>query len=298
MSHSPAIQFFQKEENNQEQLFSILIPSWNNLPYLQLCIKSILQNSTHPHQIIIHVNEGNDGTLEWVKSSDYSYTSSNENVGVCYALNAMAQLVRTDYVLYLNDDMFVGKGWDAHLYQAIQAKGDMYFYYSGTMLEYEDTGNKAVLSPYDFGRTHDTFQEDEFNEFVHSNTAKDWNGSCWPPSIVHKKIWDLAGGYDVNYSPGFYSDPDFAMQLWQLGVRDFRGIGKSLVYHFKCKSTGRAVRNNGRKTFAKKWGFSSSFLYKKVLRMGSEYSSNAPLKFPVAPLRWMAQLKAFYIANF
>ena len=73
-------------------LFSILLPSWNNLDYLKLCVQSIEKNSTFKHQVIIHVNEGTDGTLEWVKSKGFDYTYSARNSGVCYAVNAAAQL--------------------------------------------------------------------------------------------------------------------------------------------------------------------------------------------------------------
>ncbi|MEP6846329.1 MAG: glycosyltransferase, partial [Panacibacter sp.] len=75
-------------------VFSIIIPSWNNLPYLKLCVESIRKNSAYKHQIIIHVNEGKDGTLEWIKQQqDIDYTFSKENVGVCYALNIARTLL-------------------------------------------------------------------------------------------------------------------------------------------------------------------------------------------------------------
>ncbi len=48
-------------------MFSILIPSYNNLDYLKLCLKSIFKNSSEKHELIIHVNDGSDGTLEYVK---------------------------------------------------------------------------------------------------------------------------------------------------------------------------------------------------------------------------------------
>ena len=54
--------------------FSVLIPTWNNLPYLKLCVESIRQHSVFNHQIIIHVNEGTDGTLEWVEKEGLDYT--------------------------------------------------------------------------------------------------------------------------------------------------------------------------------------------------------------------------------
>ena len=48
-------------------MFSILIPTFNNLSYLKLCLKSIEKNSQYKHQILIHINEGSDGTLDFVK---------------------------------------------------------------------------------------------------------------------------------------------------------------------------------------------------------------------------------------
>lgn len=52
---------------SQNRLFSIVIPTWNNLAFLKLCIQSIQRNSYYNHQIIVHVNDGSDGTLEWIK---------------------------------------------------------------------------------------------------------------------------------------------------------------------------------------------------------------------------------------
>lgn len=272
---------FHKGSNQQEgALFSILIPTWNNLPYLKLCVQSILKNSIYKHQIVIHVNEGTDGTLAWVKQQGYDFTYSEENAGVCYAVNASATLAITNYIAYFNDDMYACPNWDGILYDAIKANGTELFYYSGTMIEFESGTNKANLSPFNFGSDIDTFNENALLDFCrHSANKQDWFGACWPPSLVHKNLWNKVGGYSETYSPGFYSDPDFAMKLWQNGVRDFKGFGKSLVYHFKCKSTGRVVKNDGRRTFMKTWGFTSSYLYKNVLRVGVPYQKNNPLTF-------------------
>ena len=51
-------------------MFSIIIPTWNNLPYLRLVIESLRRHSMHSHQIIVHVNDGSDGTLAWVRDVD------------------------------------------------------------------------------------------------------------------------------------------------------------------------------------------------------------------------------------
>ena len=59
------------------------------------------------HKIIVHVNDGSDGTLEWIKKAGIDYTHSEQNIGVCFAMNMMRTKVKTDYILFLNDDMYV-----------------------------------------------------------------------------------------------------------------------------------------------------------------------------------------------
>jgi GT2 family glycosyltransferase len=293
----PEIATLIESEKRSEYLFSILIPSWNNLELLQVCINSIRKNSKYKHQIIVHINEGVDGTIEWIQNEKIDATISHLNAGVCASLNASAKLAKCHYIVYLNDDMYVCPNWDDYLYQAIQKRDDDMFYYSSTMIEYEKSSSKAVHSPYDFGRNISSFDEEALKLFVSKkeNIPSDWYGSCWPPSIVSKRVWNTVGAYDLAYSPGFYSDPDFGMKCWQLGIRDFKGIGNSLVYHFKSKSTGRVVRNNGRKTFAQKWGIPSSFFYDKMLKMGERIKDEKELREPGALTYFLAKLKAIWI---
>ena len=49
-------------------MFSIIIPTFNNLDYLKLCLESLKKNSNFNHEIIVFVNEGIDGTLEYLKN--------------------------------------------------------------------------------------------------------------------------------------------------------------------------------------------------------------------------------------
>ena len=48
-------------------MFSIIIPTLNNLNYLKMCINSIEKNSKYNHEIIPHVNMGTDGTVDFLK---------------------------------------------------------------------------------------------------------------------------------------------------------------------------------------------------------------------------------------
>ena len=250
--------------------FSILIPSWNNINYLQLCIESIQKNSFYKHQIIVHINEGKDGSKEWIdQQPDIDYTMSNENIGVCYALNVGRSLVKTDYIIYLNDDMYVCPNWDKALVDEIKEIGHNYFFLSSTAIEPVHSTNCAILK--DYGNDINSFKEELLLKEFASLPFNDWSGATWPPNVVHVKVWDLVGGYSSEFSPGMYSDPDFSMKLWKLGVRLFKGVSNSRVYHFGSKSTERIVKNNGYYQFIMKWGMTSSVLTKLYLKRGNKY---------------------------
>lgn len=256
-----------------QERFSILIPTWNNLPYLKLCIKSIREHSAYDHQIIVHVNDGSDGTLDWVKAEGIDYTHSAENIGVSLAMNTMRRLVKTDYIYFINDDMYVLPGWDKVLMEEIKSLPDNNFYLSGTMIQPHDATDVGLCRNY--GDSVETFQEEKLLKEYMDEPYADWQGSTRPPSIVHRDVWDLVGGYSIEFSPGMYSDPDFTAKLLSVGIRYLKGLGNSRVYHFETKTTGRIRKNDGATQFLLKWGFSNSTMRKYVTRQGEPWAEHS-----------------------
>lgn len=251
--------------------FSILIPSWNNLDYLKLCIRSLQENSYFQHELIVIINEGKDGSTEWIKKQEsIKSICFKENVGICIGLNKASELATTEYILYINDDMYVLPNWDKHLADEIEKIGHDNFMLSGTMIEPFDTGNKCVIVN-NFGENIENFEEEHLLT-QHQNLKKEnWNGSTWPPNIMPLSLWKKVGGMSEEFSPGMYSDPDLSMKCWHAGVRYFKGIGASKVYHFGSRSTQRLGKNVGRNLFKKKWGISSNTFTTKYLRRGENW---------------------------
>jgi glycosyltransferase involved in cell wall biosynthesis len=283
------IQTFPAQKAPEKPYFSILIPSWNNLAFLQLCIRSIRTHSVVPFELIVHLNEGKDGSLQWVNDQgDIAYSHSETNVGVCHAMNAMRTLARADYVLYINDDMYTLPGWDLLLKQEIEACPNEYFFISSTMIEPRAQSSCSIEA--NFGTSMSTFEEARLLAEYQSFDKPNWQGATWPPNVVHKKLWDEVGGYSIEFTPGMYSDPDFSMKLWQAGVRLFKGLGQSRVYHFGSISVKRVKQNRGYYQFIRKWGMTSSTLSKYYLRRGERF--DGPLVPQNIPL-WV-RLKNWY----
>jgi len=284
-----------KQTKDPDAVFSIMIPSWNNLAYLQLCINSIRKNSAYKHEIIVHVNEGNDGTSEWIKlQHDINYSISAENKGVCYALNSCRNLATTNYLLYLNDDMYVCPEWDIPLLEEIKQIGHNQFFFSSTAIEIKAQSSCSIEK--NFGVSPQHFKEDELLQQFATLLMNNWQGATWPPNIVHKDIWDLVGGYSIEFSPGMYSDPDFSMKLWQSGVRLFKGVSSSRVYHFGSISVNRVKRNKGYYTFIAKWGITSGTFSKYYLRRGAHFDGPLTQQAIPLPVKLKNILKRFIAA--
>jgi glycosyltransferase involved in cell wall biosynthesis len=287
------IKWYPNNNPDKNQRFSIIIPSWNNLPFLKICINSILKNSAFRHQIIIHINEGTDGTLEWVSKSGFDYSHSINNEGVCWAVNACRALVRTDYIVFLNDDMYMLPGWDLELWNEIEHIPHKFFYLSSTTIEPVTSPHPGILSPFDFGRSPETFREETLLKEFRTIKGEDWSGATWPPNIVHKDIWDLIGGYSVEYFPGLYSDPDFSMKLYEAGVRYFKGVDASRAYHFGSKSTKRITMNHGSKQFLNKWGITSASFTRFFLKRGMHFQGEITVNPHERGLK-IALLKSYF----
>ena len=93
-------------------MFSIIIPTFNNLKYLEKCIESIKKNSKYNHEIIPHVNEGSDGTINYLKDNNIEYTHTDYNSGICTGMNMAAKKATTNYILYAHDDFYFCPKWD------------------------------------------------------------------------------------------------------------------------------------------------------------------------------------------
>ena len=245
-------------------MFSILIPTWNNLDYVKLCVESIQKYSSQAHEIIIHVNDGSDGTLAWVKASGLKYSYTEKNVGICLSLNNLAAKASHDWLLYMNDDMVACPNWDIAFTEAIQsAKTDLAMYF-GTLIEPGNSQSPLIINQ-NHGMNPQEFDEAALLKNYMNVARSDMEGAALQPTLVHRKWWTVVGGYSIEFSPGMSTDDDLLMKFWIAGCRNFRVVGNSRFYHFGFKSTGKIKHNLGGRIFATKWGMTQKEFFNNYL---------------------------------
>jgi GT2 family glycosyltransferase len=279
-------------------VFSIIIPTFNNLNYLIKCIESIKKNSKFLHEIIPHVNEGSDGTLEYLKKNNIDFSFTKYNSGICKGMNMAAKKAKTEFILYAHDDFYFCPNWDLVLKSELNKIKHNKFYLSGTMV------NNGQIT-LDCGSSLETFDERKLLSEISNANHYDFQGSTWAPHLIHKETWEKVGGFSEEFFPGTGSDPDLNMKLWKEGVRIFKGINDFKVYHFGSIVT-RKYKNHptiitesgsrGAKIFLLKWGITIKFFKKFILNSDTKYLGElANPKINIEYLLQMGLCKIYYL---
>jgi GT2 family glycosyltransferase len=255
----------------------VVVPTWNNLPYLKLFYRSFRQFSTFDNQLILHINDGSDGTLEWAKENKIQFTWTSKNIGVCAAINlAVRELCDRDIVSYFNDDMYLLPGWDRYLQAHLNAYVfDRPVWLSTTMIE--PTGSNPCVVPGKYGTSLGDFREMDLIRDLPA--LMDWAvenrsiaGTTWAPCHLSVDTWEKIGGMSEEYEPPCRgSDPDLARKVFDLGCRNFIGVPRSLVYHFQTKVLNRLPPNDGNRTFLRKHGISIQTFVNVIMDRGRPF---------------------------
>ncbi len=288
-------------------MFSILIPSYNNLNYLDLCIKSINKNSKYNHQIIVHINEGKDGSLEYVKRNKLYYTFTEQNVGMPKALNKASKLAKYKYLIISHDDFYYCPGWDEEFKKEIELLNHNNFYLSGTMIGAKNITNVSygnLPAEFDAGETFENFNENKLLKNLEKIKTYNYQGTTKHPALIHIDLWNKVGGWSEEFSPTGGDDTDFIMKLWLENIRIFKGLGRSLVYHFgsittrkKNKALNTYLGSRGNKIFLKKWKITINFFETFYLQSGIDQDKKqvfrkyiGPLNYPKKNLKYLLNL--------
>ena len=92
---------------------TVVIPNYNGKKYLIPCIQCLYDNTSVEIQIIVVDNASTDGSIEKSREMfpEVNYIILDQNYGFCRAVNVGIQKSTTPYVILLNNDTEVKKGF-------------------------------------------------------------------------------------------------------------------------------------------------------------------------------------------
>ena len=239
---------------------SLIIPTYRNPEYLDICLKSAIEQQKNENEIIVAV----DGFIEESQSVLDKYIDKilvidlGENQGMQSALNYAVMSATNEKIFIVNDDNVFCKDWDVAVNEILTQEKTVL-----TINQIEPTGPGIFEFPVkDFGRKPSEFKYEDFIEYektIKRNNIS-LNGGIFP-FAMYKKYYMAVGGFDTLYQSPFICDWDFFLKLELIGC-DFLRTHKAHLYHF-----GSAATKNGKEgdifksselpaaqTFMYKWG--------------------------------------------
>lgn len=220
-------------------MITVIIPSYRNPKYLDLCLKSITENKVLESTQVIAVIDGyveeNQEVMD--KYPTVGFLPFEQNMGMQYAINAGVMQASTEFVFVVNDDNVFPTEWDKRIQRTVETIRNVNCVITVNQLEPTGPGmfNFPVL---DLGQTADTFQYEQFlsDELIYSNELVYTPSGRIFPFIMNKKHFMAIGGFDTFYNSPNICDWDFFLRLELLKFSFFRSSAIHL-YHFGSVST-------------------------------------------------------------
>ncbi len=235
------------------------ISTYNNLPYLKLAIKSVREHSYFKDApFIIHAENCNDGTDEWLKENsnkyklEYYIDKNDIPLGIGGGMNFCVDKVKTKFINFLHSDFYVSKNWDLKLLETHQKYKNKVWVFSQRIqpnIFNENSRPGTLITPLNaLGAYYDDFDSDTFLKFAkqisESNNDLEINIGEGVSGLILKEDWDYIGGNDPLFAPASWDDKDIFLRCL---LKDIKLVltASSVVWHFGARGSHRLEENEG-----------------------------------------------------
>lgn len=239
-------------------MISLIIPTYRNPKYLDICLRSAIEGQDQKNEIIVVVDGYVDESQEILNKykDSISVLPLEQNQGMQMALNLGVYNASNAKICIINDDNVLCKGWDTLIDENLFPMQVL------TINQIEPTGPGIFNFPVkDFGSVDEFDYEGylKYNEEISSDKFTEDGGIF--PFAMFKTDYMMVGGFDTLYQSPFICDWDFFLKL-DLAGRRFKRTHKGHFYHFGSTATKngkeglkfKATEAPAAQTYIYKWG--------------------------------------------
>ena len=242
-------------------LVSILIVTHNSAEFINPCLDSIFRHTSYPrYEIIVVDNNSTDGTVELLRNfadrdGRIKLTCSRQNDGFARANNIAARQSEGEYLIFLNADTMVTKGWIGRLLGAVRR--DPSVGQAGPVTNW--AGNEMRIDV-DYSNPRQLAEFASRRAQEHHAEVMDVPVAPLFCALVPRSVWRRVGELDETFGIGMFEDDDFSLRVRSAGFRVV-SVEDCFVHHFGQGSFNKLDRaayarlfEVNKRSFEEKWG--------------------------------------------
>jgi GT2 family glycosyltransferase len=217
---------------------AVVIPNWNGLEHLDVCLRSVMDQSVPPDEVVVVDNGSTDGSAEFVERifPRVRCIRMGTNTGFAVAVNRGIRETQAELVVLLNNDTEVDRRWLEELAGAMQADASAGMA-ACKMLRFDrrdviDGAGDALTragSPFTRGSGEQDGPRFDVKEYVF--------GACGGASIYRRAMLDVIGSFDEEFV-SYYEDVDLSLRAQLAGWRCLY-VPTARCYHKRGATSAR-----------------------------------------------------------
>ena len=240
---------------------SVIILTYNNLELTRACLDSVITYSDYPNlEVIVVDNASSDDTPTYLEEFNCRYPDvrvvlNHENLGFAAGNNVGLSIATGDYLVLLNNDTVVTKGWVMTLLRHFQNNPNL----GGIGPVTNNIGNEA--------RIDTRYQEisdmpAEAQQYTLTNMGKTYplRTAAFFCFMMPRSVYELCGPISEDYGRGFFEDDDYCRRIESIGKQIFCAEDVFVHHHLsasfnKLKDEERSdLFQRNKEIFESKWG--------------------------------------------
>ncbi len=244
-------------QKRYRDIVSIILISFNQVKYTKKCIESIYENTEIGYEIIVVDNASEDSTIEELSKLDnVKIIQNKENLGFPKAVNQGIIAASGKYVLLLNNDTIVTKGWLKRMVDIAESDknigmvGPLSNAVSGVQID-KEASYKTIEEMHQYAANKKEENKEKFFEFPRL---------AFLCTLIKRELIEKIGGLDERFTPGNFEDDDFSLRTQLAGYKTI--VAQDVfIHHFgsvSFKAEGDKAYDNrlmiNQKKFEEKWG--------------------------------------------
>ncbi|PWB54478.1 MAG: glycosyltransferase family 2 protein [Anaerolineales bacterium] len=227
---------------------SIVVVSWNSLPFLRTCLDSILGQVYRPISVVVIDNASEDGTQEWITKNypGILLKCCDKNLGFAFALNEGIRTTDAPFILSVNPDVILRPDCLGHLVK-VMLEAPKVGIIAPKLLRSE---NNQVLDstglfinrsrcPYDRG-------QGELDHGQYDQSRKIF-GACGALALYRREMFEELAVNNEYFDEDFFAYYEDADLAWRAQLCGWQAIYEPLAVGSHVRGWGDSLRKQRKK---------------------------------------------------